>query len=211
MPLSPDELPSRLPDGVDFPRFFAPVLTLALAAFVLALASSNFVQAQQQETVGASPDVMPRYDAGRNLILPADYRRWILVGSSLGLSYSQNAQERGHETFNTTLMEPSAYQFFVTTGMFREGTMLALISQGVGINALPAKHGQFATDVHAIEMAVKDSKRVAEGWAYLPVRGANDGRLFKYRGASAQGELLRLSRPARGAGPCIHAVLWTSQ
>ena len=49
--------------------------------------------------------------------------------------------------------------------------MLALISQGVGINALPAKHGQFATDVHATEMAVKDSKRVAEGWAYYQFGG----------------------------------------
>jgi hypothetical protein len=114
---------------------------------------------------------MPRYDAGRDLILPDDYRRWILVGSSLGLSYSENAQERGHEMFNTTLMEPSAYQHFVTTGAFREGTMLALIAQGIGTNATPARKGQFAAEVHVVEMAVKDSTRVPEGWAYYRFGG----------------------------------------
>ena len=56
-----------------------------------------------------SLDVMPRYDTNRNLVLPDDYRRWVLVGSSLGLSYSEVGQG-GHQMFNTTLMEPSAYQ-----------------------------------------------------------------------------------------------------
>jgi hypothetical protein len=73
--------------------------------------------------------------------------------------------------FNTTLMEPSAYRHFVQTGSFREGTMLALILQGIGTDALPARQGQFATDVHMVEMAVKDSTRVPEGWAYYNFGG----------------------------------------
>jgi hypothetical protein len=117
---------------------------------------------------------MPQYDANRNLILPADYRRWILVGSSLGLSYSESGQG-SHQMFNTTLMEPGAYRHFVETGTFREGTMLALIGQGIGTNATPARQGQFATDVHMVEMAVKDSKRVAEGWAYYGFGGPMAG------------------------------------
>jgi hypothetical protein len=72
-------------------------------------------------------------------------------------------------------MEPTAYQHFVQTGMFREGTMLALISQGVGSNAMPARQGQFATDVHVVEMAVKDSTRVPEGWAYYFFGGPMTG------------------------------------
>ena len=114
---------------------------------------------------------MPRYDAQRNLLLPADYRKWILVGQSLGLSYSENGPPE-HPMFNTTLMEPTAYRYFVETGEFREGTMLALLLQGVGTNALPARHGQFATEVHGVEMAVKDKSRVVEGWAYY---GFGDG------------------------------------
>ena len=156
------------------PRLFFPIVTLAVFAFVIALASSNFANAQQRQATVPSPEAMPQYDANRSLILPADYRRWILVGSSLGLSYSESGQG-SHQMFNTTLMEPGAYRHFVETGTFREGTMLALIGQGIGTNATPARQGQFATDVHMVEMAVKDSKRVPEGWAYYGFGGPMAG------------------------------------
>ena len=106
-------------------------------------------------------------------MLPEGYREWVLVGSSLGLSYSETPQR--NQMFNTTLMEPSAYRHFVQTGEFREGTMFALILQGVGTNATPARQGQFATDVHAVEMAVKDTGRVPEGWAYYGFGGPMAG------------------------------------
>jgi hypothetical protein len=154
---------------------FRLICSLAVFAFVLAVASRGFLAAQPRQAAAAtSPDVMPRYDTNRNLVLPDDYRRWILVGSSLGLSYSESGR-RGDQMFNTTLMEPSAYRHFVDTGTFREGTMLALILQGIGTNAMPARQGQFATDVHAVEMAVKDSTRMPEGWAYYGFGGPMAG------------------------------------
>jgi hypothetical protein len=131
--------------------------------------------AAPQQTAGATR-VMPRYDANRNLTLPADYRQWVLAGSSLGLSYSEGGGQ-GMQMFNTTLIEPTAYRHFAETGEFREGTMLVLVLQGIGTNALPARRGQFATDVHAIEMAVKDSSRVPEGWAYYNFGGSMMGGL----------------------------------
>ena len=78
---------------------------------------------------------MPRYDAKRNLLLPSDFRQWVLVGSSLGLTYADPGRD-AHQMFNTTLMEPTAFRHFSQTGTFREGTMLALISQGIGTSAL---------------------------------------------------------------------------
>ena len=149
---------------------------VALIAYVAVVASREFVSAQEQPRTGNPPaEVMPRYDATRNLLLPNDYRQWVLAGSSLGLSYSDPGRDAPHQMFNTTVIEPSAYRHFVRTGTFREGTMLALISQGIGTNATPARQGQFATDVHAIEMAVKDSKRVPEGWAYYVFGGPMGG------------------------------------
>ena len=136
---------------------FPLICSVAIFTFLVVLASTTFAAAQQRQVATAtSLDVMPRYDTNRNLTLPDDYRRWVLVGSSLGLSYSEGGQG-GHQIFNTTLMEPSAYRHFVETGTFREGTMLALIGQAIGTNVTPAREGQFATDVHLIEMAVKDS------------------------------------------------------
>jgi hypothetical protein len=68
--------------------------------------------------------------------------------------------------FHETLIEPTAYEHFVETGDFREGTMLVLILHGVEEGAVPSRHGQYAAAVHGIEMAVKDRARVPEGWAY---------------------------------------------
>lgn len=149
--------------------------SLIAGAAIAVLASRNFVIAQPRPAApAASRDVMPRYDANRDLVLPDDYRRWVLVGSALGLSYAEGGQG-GHQMFNTTLMEPGAYQHFVETGTFREGAMFALIGQGVGTNATPAREGQFATDVHTVEMAVKDSKRLPESWAYYTFGGPMTG------------------------------------
>ena len=149
-------------------------LALGCVVFAWVAAVTDAVPvARQGSTTAQSPRVMPRYDANRNLVLAEDYRQWVLVGSSLGLSYQEGAQS--HQMFNTTLMEPSAYRRFVETGEFREGTMLALILQGIGTNATPARQGQFATDVHAVEMAVKDTARVPEGWAYYGFGGPMAG------------------------------------
>lgn len=88
---------------------FPLICSLAVIAFlaVLAVLASRNVVAAQPRQAGSTTagDTMPRYDAGRNLVLPEDYRRWVLVGSSLGLSYSEPGQA-GHQMFNTTLMEP---------------------------------------------------------------------------------------------------------
>jgi hypothetical protein len=153
------------------PSLFPFICSLAIFVFVVVAASRDFAAAQQRTPSPVTPPAaLPRYDASRNLLLPEDYRRWVLVGSSLGLSYAEGGQA-GHQMFNTTLMEPGAYRHFVETGAFREGTMFALIGQGIGTNATPARQGQFATDVHMVEMAVKDSKRVPEGWAYYGFGG----------------------------------------
>ena len=120
---------------------------------------------------GDGNQVGPRYGGDGALQLPADYRQWVFVGSSLGLSYSQGQQ--GMEMFHETLMEPSAYKNFVDTGTFREGTMLALMLHGTGESVLPARHGKFAADVHGVEMAVKDTSHRPEGWAYYNFGGMN--------------------------------------
>ncbi len=132
---------------------------------------------EQGPVTASSSKAMPKYDAKRDLLLPSDYRTWVLAGSSLGLSYSEGGGGGGMQMFNTTLIEPTAYRHFVETGEFRDGTMMVLLLQGIGTNALPARRGQFATDAHGIEMAVKDTSRVPEGWAYYNFGGSMMGGL----------------------------------
>lgn len=51
--------------------------------------------------------------------------------------------------------------------------MLALILHGTGQNVLPGRHGQFAAEMHGVEMSVKDSTRLPERWAYYSFGGMN--------------------------------------
>ncbi|MXW35985.1 MAG: hypothetical protein F4X11_19190 [Acidobacteria bacterium] len=145
--------------------WFACLLSAAVATLAVAGAAHLAAQSGGDDT----PPAMPRYDADGALQLPDDYLRWTFVGASLGLSYNDEPPQR--ESFNHTLMEPTAYDHFVRTGEFREGTMLVLLVRSTEADAMPARHGRFAADVLAVELAVKDKERVEAGWAYYDFRG----------------------------------------
>ena len=162
--------------------YAAALLTLlAVATWTIRAMESAVTAPPAAQAARATQGVMPQYDKSGALVLPEDYRRWVMVGASLGLSYSDGPAD--HEMFAHTLMEPTAYRHFVETGTFREGTMFALLLQGSGDKVLPARRGQFANDVHGVEMAVKDSSHVPEGWAYYGFGGMGGA---PSRSASAQ-------------------------
>ena len=149
-------------------RWFA-LLVLGLTATLAVSVATHLAAQSATGGAGDTAPVMPRYDADGALHLPDDYLRWTFVGASLGLSYNDEPPQR--ESFNHTLMEPTAYDHFVRTGEFREGTMLVLLVRNTEADAMPARHGRFAADVLAVELAVKDQERVEAGWAYYDFRG----------------------------------------
>ena len=102
-----------------------PWIALALMVVIGTIAVSGAVHVAAQSGAGDTPPVMPRYDEDGGLLLPDDYLRWTFAGASLGLSYNDDPPQR--ESFNHTLIEPTAYDHFVRTGEFREGTMLVLL------------------------------------------------------------------------------------
>jgi Cytochrome P460 len=156
------------------PRIGFTFFTFGIVAFALnAVVSIGAAGQRPGASSPAESPRMPQYDKDRALLLPSDYRQWILAGTSLGLSYNEDAAAPRDPMFHETLIEPTAYRHFAETGQFREGTMLALVLHGTGENVLPGRHGQFATEIHGVEMAVKDSSRVPEGWAYYAFGGMN--------------------------------------
>jgi len=138
-------------------------LCAALIAVLVAAPASS------QPGTGDSSPFMPAYNDAGELLLPDDYRRWVFVGASLGLSYSEGSG--GMEMFHETLMEPTAYEHFKRTGEFRNGTMLALMLHGIGENTLPQRQGRFAGELGGLEMAVKDSRRSDRSWEYYGFGG----------------------------------------
>ena len=153
-------------------RLLAGIVALVAMAAVLS-AVPRFESARESlQPEGAEKQVMPKYERDGALLLPKDWRQWVFAGSSLGLSYSENAAP-GPELFHEVLMEPTAYRHFAETGKFREGTMFVLVLHGIGENVLPARRGRFAADLRAVEMAVKDTAHRPEGWAYYNFGGRN--------------------------------------
>ena len=108
------------------------IIGTGLIALIGALAA-----AVQLTAADAAPSldgmVEPAYTADGDLIRPEDYRTWVFVGASLGLSYDEDAAEReGPGAFTNVYIQPEAYRYFMATGEFPEGTMLPMDVFGPG-------------------------------------------------------------------------------
>jgi hypothetical protein len=109
---------------------------------------------------------LPRYTVEGALIRPAEVERWILVGASLGLGYS-DATDKGPGMFHRVYLEPTAYDHYLRTGRFRDGTMLALSIRQPERRVPPSRVGWTEGGMAALELAVKDPGRFPGGWAYF--------------------------------------------
>jgi len=110
--------------------------------------------------------LLPRYTVEGALLRPAEVERWILVGTSLGLGYS-DATEDGPGMFHRVYLEPTAYDHYLRTGRFRDGTMLALSIRRPERRVPPSRAGWTEGVFAALELAVKDPGRFPGGWAYF--------------------------------------------
>jgi hypothetical protein len=112
----------------------------------------------------------PKYDGKGDLFLPDDLYEWILVGSSIGLGYNEDAQAaapgEAPGMFHNVLMEPASYRHYAETGEFEEGTMLALMMYTPGEQAPPREGGFYEDRFVAMEISVKDSARFEDGWGF---------------------------------------------
>ena len=88
------------------------------------------------------------------------------MGASLGLGYS-DATEDGPGMFHRVYLEPTAYEHYLRTRRFREGAMLALSIRRPVRRVPPSRAGWTEGGLVALELAVKDSKRFPEAWAYF--------------------------------------------
>ena len=151
------------------------IIGAALIALIAAL-----LAAAQLPGADAAPSldgmVEPAYTAEGDLIRPEGYRTWVFVGASLGLSYNESAGEReGPGAFTNVYIQPEAYRYFMETGEFPEKTMLPMDVFRPGSRESINQAGYFEKDFAGMEVAVKDRKRYAAGWAYLSFRDRAGG------------------------------------
>jgi len=131
-------------------------------ALIVCIAAA--VAAAQQSRATA-----PVFEGKTTLLRPLDYREWIFVGSSRGLSYTQNQNSSGdaNAMYHNVYIKPDSYREFAKTGKFPEGTMLALEMASAGTKKEPSLQGTFENEFLGLEFAVKDSSRFEGGWAYF--------------------------------------------
>src|SRR6185295_4193857 len=78
------------------------------------------LRAQQGEGDG------PRFVNGNNLVRPANYREWVFLSSSLGLTYTPPSATPQAPSFGNVFVNPSSYRSFMQTGKWPNGTMFIL-------------------------------------------------------------------------------------
>jgi hypothetical protein len=133
-------------------RLLAAVLILAMAA-----------DAQPPRGDG------PSYENGTDLVLPTDYRSWPFIGAGLGMTYDgeRGTQAGGLDNprFTHTFVNPSAYERFMQTGTWPDGSVFVLEFRASQSEGSINRAGRFATQLTFLEAEVKDA-RFADGWAF---------------------------------------------
>ena len=149
----PGSAPLRLPSART-----VHVLLIAAAAVLWSLA----LGAQQ-------PIDGPTYTNGNTLVRPANYREWVFLGSGLGLTYDQSAN---NTTFTNVFVNPAAYRGFMNTGKWPDKSVFVLEFRASATEAPPNTTGRYQTRLVGVEAEVKDA-RFPDGWAFYNFRGAD--------------------------------------
>jgi len=147
----------------------APVV---LTALVLAVSTSKSKATQwstgdAQRTATISTGAGPSYDSDGRLRFPAHYREWIYLSSGIDMSYSKVALSM-HSSFDNVFVEPTAYQAFMRTGTWPDGTLLVLESRAASEKGSINQRGKFQSgEPLGVELHVKDTKRFKGDWAFF--------------------------------------------
>lgn len=150
-------------------------LTHALLILTFAAGTTMLAVSLRAAPAMPAPPTQPKiagakFTSDGQLQRPVDYRNWRFVTAGLGMSYgpaARAAASMGHVMFDNVFVQPEAYDAFVRDGVWPEGTMFVLELRGNLTKRAPNNGGYFQTDVHAVEVSVKDSARFKGRWAYF--------------------------------------------
>ena len=126
----------------------------ALTATALLIAVAAAAIAADENRVDVA-----EFDDEGNLILPASFDQWVFLGSSLGQQYEEEAFDPDSPgLFQVVRMEPNAYDAFLETGEFVDGTMFALHFYGAQEKLSINRGGFVMSGLRFAEIHYKDSK-----------------------------------------------------
>ncbi|WP_294100975.1 cytochrome P460 family protein [Sphingomonas sp.] len=153
------------------------LISLSTAALLVGCNSSLDAKgsAKSAELTSSVARYLPEFTDSGDLILPKNFERWIYVGSPLTPN-ALNGGKANFPEFHNVYIEPGAYDIYLKTGVFPEGTImfkelqLTLPQQHPdGSRDEPSGRGYFPGKLNGADVSVKDSKRFAatHGWGYF--------------------------------------------
>ena len=115
---------------------------------------------------------LPEYDKEGRLLRPTGFEKWVVVGTSIGLGYSDGGRTSPDNpgTFHNVYLQPEAFDHYVSTGQFPEQTVFIVTnnpSQPAKTKGPVSRTGFVAAPTSGLEIAIKDSKKYPDGWAYF--------------------------------------------
>jgi len=136
------------------------ILAMAIILLLTALASSF---AAERGGLQAAD-----FDQDGNLIVPDNLDKWVFLGSSLGMGYSQdNFNQDSPGMFQIVRIEPQAYEAFLESGEFVDGTMIALHFFGSQNELSISRAGFVMDELQFAEIHHKDSERYPDGFNFF--------------------------------------------
>ena len=120
-------------------------------------------------SLGSEQMTLPRYAEDNQLLRPEGYRNWTFVAANYGMGYTEgnpNAPAK-NPTFHNIFIQPQAFAHYKKNGSFPDKTMLVMEVYKPGTNASINKRGAFQDQFLGVEVALKDSDRFPEKWAYF--------------------------------------------
>lgn len=119
-----------------------------------------------------------QYTANNQLPVPADYRSWIFLTSSLDLNYDEPVPgaATSRSLLDNVFVNPSAYAQFLKTGTWPDGTVLIKENRLAASAGTISKSGKFQAQVVSMELHVKDERRFPGKWAFFVTDGKEPAR-----------------------------------
>ena len=143
-----------------------------IGLFVVAAALAALAPRASSNSESAN---LPVYTADGNLKFPANYREWVYLTSGFDMSYSPNAMGMGHHMFDNVFVNPEAYHAYLKTGTWPDKTMMILEGRRAEGKGSINQNGSYqSSEIHGLEVHVKDEARFQGKWAFFMFHSATD-------------------------------------
>jgi len=109
--------------------------------------------------------------------IPADYRSWVFLTSSLDLDYNDAVPGASGRpsVLDNVFVNPEAWRSFLQSGTWPDKTVLVKENRIAESAGTLSKSGKFQTRIVSMELHVKDEARFPGKWAFFVSNGKAPG------------------------------------